>query len=183
MDDPDRARRQRLGQPLHRGLHVAREDGGQLLVAQARVDVPPEHRFDVGCGGRAVHLGGTPLIGVLPDGLPAGAGVDVLAGDDAGADLVEPALGIDLPREDAGPLRSACDGAVAGLPGAVGSPRDARHAVSSPGQSGRDLRPLIPRTSALPQAENSSGGICGASGACGRARLLARQPDRRLRLI
>jgi hypothetical protein len=65
-----------------------------------------------------VHLRGAPLLGVLPEGDLAGARVDVLAGDDRGGDLVEPALRLDLAGEVLGVLLARFV-AVAGAPSAV----------------------------------------------------------------
>lgn len=78
---------------------------------------------------RPVRLAGPPLLRVLLEGLLRRARVDVLTGDHAGRDLVEPALGVDLAVEVAG-VFLAVEVAVAGTPFAVGSLLDIRQVAS-----------------------------------------------------
>lgn len=74
----------------------------------------------------SVHLGATPSFGVVGEGHATGLGVDVLASDDRGGDLVEPALCVDLAGEVAGVLAAGIV-AVASPPAPIGSLGDVGH--------------------------------------------------------
>ena len=76
-----------------------------------------------------MDLRGAPLLGVLLEGDLAGARVDVLAGDDRGGYLVDPALRLDLTREVLGVLATGLV-AVASTPAAVRPLLDVGHGSS-----------------------------------------------------
>lgn len=159
MEDADRPRRQRFAlrrpiadaQQLDPGLDLRGQDAADRPGAVDRVDVAPEHALDVRRAGRSVHLRGAPLLGVRLEGDLAGARVDVLAGDDRGGDLVEPALRLDLAGEVLGVLLARLV-AVAGAPSAVWPLLDVGHG-------------------------SSDGGCCGSEGAALPAALLADEPS------
>jgi hypothetical protein len=107
------------------------------------VGVAAQVRLDVRGAGRAVHLGGAPPLGVVPERRAPGPRVDVLPGDNRRGDVVEPPLSVRLAGEVARVL-AAVRVAVPGPPLAVrrvtmatdGDARDAAATGAPP--AGRD---------------------------------------------
>jgi hypothetical protein len=127
---------------LHSGhprLHLGRPDAAEAPVLEERVDVQPERSLDLVLHARTVRGGFAPVFGGT-ECHAAGARVDVLAGEHRCGDLVEPALGVDLPREMPGMLFTGFV-TVAGAPDAVRSLLDARHQPGLP----RLPRGMMPR--------------------------------------
>ncbi len=110
-------------------LYVAGLDGAKCPLLPGRVDVAAQvlgHRLG---RGRPVRLDGPPFLRVLLEGLLRRPWVDVLPGDHAGRDLVDPPLGVDLAVEVARVLL-AVEIAVASTPFAVGALLDVGQVAS-----------------------------------------------------
>lgn len=120
---------EQLEQALEEHLEVVAAYRRHGAGAERRDEVEPERVV----GDPLACLAGDerllPLLRVLLERDPSSLWVDVLAGDDAGRDLVEPALGVELAVEVAGVLL-AVEVAVAGPPFAVGALLDVRQVAS-----------------------------------------------------